>query len=51
MFQITDPLVKLTFFCKLKKQFSRKRIVEQLEANDLISASQSGFRSVRSMLS
>ena len=46
-------LISLTnaFFTNKKEKLVRKRIVEHLEANNLIFTSQSGFRSGRSTLS
>ena len=45
------PISLTNVFCKLMEKLVRKSIVEHLEANNLISASQSGFRSGRSTLS
>jgi hypothetical protein len=45
------PISLTNVYCKLMETLVRNRIVKHLEANDLISASQSGFRSGRSTLS
>ena len=44
------PISLTNVFCKLMEKLVRKSIVEHLEANNLISASQSDFRSGRSTL-
>jgi len=45
------PISLTNVFCKLMEKIVRKRIVDYLNANELISAAQSGFRSGYSTLS
>jgi exonuclease III len=45
------PISLTNVFCKLMEKLVRKRIVKYLDTNELISVSQSGFRSGRSTLS